>query len=49
MLLPNGIGRTKLTIDYFEKRLGDAGLGPELEHREQAPRAHGRLTLAVRS
>jgi uncharacterized protein (DUF1697 family) len=22
MLLPNGMGRTKLTIDYFEKRLG---------------------------
>jgi uncharacterized protein (DUF1697 family) len=25
MLLPNGMGRTKLTIDYFEKRLGTQG------------------------
>jgi uncharacterized protein (DUF1697 family) len=25
MLLPNGMGRTKLTIDYFEKRLGTRG------------------------
>jgi uncharacterized protein (DUF1697 family) len=25
MLLPNGMGRTKLTIDYFEKRLGTPG------------------------
>jgi uncharacterized protein (DUF1697 family) len=25
LLLPNGMGRTKLTIDYFEKRLGISG------------------------
>ncbi len=25
MLLPNGMGRTKLTIDYFEKRLDTTG------------------------
>ena len=25
MLMPNGMGRTKLTIDYFEKRLGTQG------------------------
>jgi uncharacterized protein (DUF1697 family) len=25
MLLPNGMGRTKLTIDYFDKRLGTTG------------------------
>jgi uncharacterized protein (DUF1697 family) len=25
MLLPNGMGRTKLTIDYFEKRLATQG------------------------
>ncbi|MGZ4688946.1 MAG: DUF1697 domain-containing protein [Acidimicrobiia bacterium] len=25
MLMPNGMGRTKLTIDYFEKRLGTTG------------------------
>lgn len=25
MFMPNGMGRTKLTIDYFEKRLGTQG------------------------
>ena len=25
MFMPNGMGRTKLTIDYFEKRLGTHG------------------------
>ena len=25
MFMPNGMGRTKLTIDYFEKRLGSQG------------------------
>jgi uncharacterized protein (DUF1697 family) len=25
MFMPNGMGRTKLTIDYFEKRLGTEG------------------------